>query len=287
MQFSQLVNLLKLSFFALCLCSSKTFSHEVSAETFLSAETSDFPEVNLLVFNNSNKEQSVTIAIQPEPIPPNTDCQEVPDIDWKNHSINRPTVANAFDDSFTHALIPPSGWIHRAYRAGAHVNQYPCAIRYNIQYKEKGGNFESITGAVNLTKAIPPSYPFSGGKTGDFTISYSVEEDIDKSTTLARILIKNTSRHELSLYLSRRQLKNCNTGFDYRYPYKQGMDGQIQIEKNSYGIAVIPVIFNESTRQCSLELDISSLERGSRGEVLKTLSIPFNKASTYQFLYLK
>ena len=261
--------------------STQCFPQALRVESFISNSTASYPEVNLIVFNDGPAARHASIYIDYS-TPDGLDCG------FAARTQHPWRFADAYEERTTIAVIPAGRWTHRAFSIGAYATEYPCSVRYSIETVPSEHNV-SITGNILVTfpyelKANPS---YDSKIASDYPIDYVVERVPDYGAILVRILLRSTLHEPSDIYVSDKQIINCDASLDYRYPYVQGLDGGRLVVGNKLpAVAVIPII-DDSRMTASCKLVVTFSTRGeqpqstARGTALKKVSIPLVPTGTY------
>jgi hypothetical protein len=271
--------------FILLIYSGQSFSQEIRVETYLSKSTYAHPELNIIAFNDDGKAKEITIDFGTAAYLENKNSCAFQKFE-KNQL--RGVVTFWGDDNYstyenlsTHAVLPPHGFVHRYYPLGLRPYKYPCFIQYKV-LDENGAVLKSA--AVLVNDEIDYSVSPKKITMKDLDISFIVERNLRESGVLATLKVKNKTPFYVSIRTLEKRLINCDTGFDYGHPIRQGMDGSvINIQPNSDGVALTSLNSSDSSSKssnCFLQLTIANYG-DPEGEEIGKISIPLAVTGEY------
>ena len=186
-------------------------------------QTSDFPEVQVLVHNPGIKDIEFLMVF--DRYGSSRPC--VRDVNSDPHFERRRSAAGGMQWNVSSGVAPSKGWAHRVYRVGARECDFPCSLLVHVSGLSNGKERGGIEFAVDLEEVPFPGYRTTAGAPA-FDVSQMVEHiDMDRrgalwappddipapteGVLLVRTLIRNTGSIGATVVMLDRQL-NCQAG---------------------------------------------------------------------------
>ena len=244
------------------------------------------PEINLVVFNDSDQPLTVSAYFGLKGIDPASLRQRScyvraaaagfkrSDLDyWDPADGLRPY--SAFEQAATSAVIAPRSFVHRYYPLGLFA-AFPCEATIAIRDDNKGQ--ETIS---RLQLNSPAERSFRGP--GDVSVDSVVEIMENRKLILATILLKNNASKPARLRLVQKSLRGCNADI-HDAVVRQGMEGGFfEIAQRSYAVVQTAVQLrgNDGGKDCRLLVELDGGEGLPANSPLRRITVPLKPSGQY------